>query len=126
MTDTEENPGTDPEAAQDRAAARREAKAARTAARMARQIAAFGTRHGGVQGQLAYLGRKGTRIVLVGDDGGWGDLVAPTDAVARAAAEQAGLRLHDSLDGELAAKVRTGAYEWKRMAGIQLGGGNAA
>jgi hypothetical protein len=122
MTDSEENPGTDPAAQQDRTAARRAAKAARTAARMARSIGSFGTRHGGVEGQLANLGQKGTRIALVGADGTWGDLVAPTRAVALAAAEQAGLTLHESFDAELAAKVRTGPYEWKRMAGIQLGG----
>ncbi|MEW2549826.1 hypothetical protein AB0910_29355 [Streptomyces sp. NPDC047002] len=87
---------------------------------------AFGARHGGAEGQLAYLGRRGTRIVLVGADGGWGDLVAPSDEVARSAAEQAGLALRESFEGELAAKVVTGPYEWRRMAGIQLGGRGAA
>ncbi|MCA1218742.1 hypothetical protein [Streptomyces sp. 8L] len=93
---------------------------------MAKQITAFGSRHGGAQGRLAHLGRLGTRIVLVGEDGRWGDLVAPSDAVARAAAEQAGLPVEDTFDGELAARVSTGPYEWKRMAGIQLGGRGAA
>ncbi|MCF3965342.1 hypothetical protein [Streptomyces fuscigenes] len=93
---------------------------------MAKQITAFGSRHGGAEGQLSHLGRRGTRIVLVGTDGTWGDLVAPGDAVARRAAEQAGLALQDSFDGELAARVTTGPYEWKRMAGIQLGGRGGA
>ncbi|MFB7275232.1 hypothetical protein [Streptomyces sp. NPDC056244] len=104
------------------AAARRATRAERRAARLAKQIGAFAKRHGGAEGRLAYLGQAGTRIVLVGEDGGWGDLVAPTYEVARGAAEKAGLTLHESFDGELAAKVRTGPYEWKRMAGIQLGG----
>ena len=30
--------------------------------------------------------------------------------------------VHESFDGEFAAKVTTGAYEWKRMAGMQIGG----
>lgn len=30
--------------------------------------------------------------------------------------------MHESFDGEFAAKVRTGPYEWTRMAGIQIGG----
>ncbi|WP_079125230.1 hypothetical protein [Streptomyces lushanensis] len=110
------------EGGESRAPDRRAARAERRAARLARQIAAFARRHGGAEGRLAHLGQAGTRIVLVGEDGGWGDLVAPTYAVARGAAEKAGLTLHESFDGELAAKVRTGPYEWKRMAGIQLGG----
>ncbi|MFE4175875.1 hypothetical protein ACFRR7_28170 [Streptomyces sp. NPDC056909] len=105
-----------------RAPDRQAARAERRAARLARSIASFAQRHGGAEGQLAYLGQAGTRIVLVGEDGGWGDLVAPTYDVARVAAEKAGLTLRESFDGDLAAKVRTGPYEWKRMAGIQLGG----
>ena len=34
--------------------------------------------------------RRGARIVLVGEDGGWGDLVAPTYAIAEQAVEKAG------------------------------------
>lgn len=105
-----------------RAPARREARAERRAARLAKQIGAFAERHGGAEGQLAYIGRAGTRIALVGEDGGWGDLIAPSHAIASSAAEKAGLTLHESFDGEFAAKVRTGPYEWKRMAGLQLGG----
>jgi hypothetical protein len=97
-------------------------RAERKAAKLAKQIGAFSKAHGGAEGQLAYLGQKGSRIVLVGEDGGWGDLVAPSHAIAQAAAEKAGITLHESFDGEFAAKVRTGPYEWTRMAGIQLGG----
>ncbi|MFD4373162.1 hypothetical protein [Streptomyces sp. NPDC058486] len=95
---------------------------ARKAAKLAKEIRAFGKDHGGVEGQLAHIGQAGTRIVLVGEDGGWGDLVAPTHAIAQQAAEQAELTLHDEFDGEFAAKVVTGPYEWTRMAGIQIGG----
>ncbi|MFD9379248.1 hypothetical protein ACFWBH_27570 [Streptomyces sp. NPDC059999] len=94
----------------------------RTAAKLARQIGAFAKQHGGAEGQLAHIGQAGTRIVLVGTDGGWGDLVAPTYGVAELAAEKAGLTLHEEFDGEFAARVRTGPYEWTRMAGIQMGG----
>lgn len=106
------------------AGARRDAaRAGRRAARLARQIGAFARHHGGsAEAQLAYLGERGTRIVLVAADGTWGDLVAPTHAIAQAAAERAGVTVHDTFDGDLAAKVRTGPYEWSRMAGIQLGG----
>ena len=94
---------------------------ARRVARLAREIRAFAAAHGGAQGQIAHLGRAGARIVLVGEDGWWGDLVAPCPALARQAAERAGLTLHDTFDGALAERVRTGPYEWSRMAGNQLG-----
>ncbi|MFH8292263.1 MULTISPECIES: hypothetical protein [unclassified Streptomyces] len=98
------------------------ARAERKAARLAKEIGAFAREHGGAEGQIAYLGQKGARIVLVGEDGGWGDLVAPTHAVALSAVEKSGITVHEDFDGDFAAKVRTGPYEWTRMAGIQLGG----
>ncbi|WP_069172179.1 hypothetical protein [Streptomyces griseus] len=101
---------------------RKAARAERRAAKLAREIGAFSKAHGGAEGQLAHLGQVGTRIVLVGEDGRWGDLVAPSYAVAESAARKAGLTLHETFDGEFAAKVRTGPYEWSRMAGIQVGG----
>ncbi|MET8825980.1 hypothetical protein ABZX40_12985 [Streptomyces sp. NPDC004610] len=103
--------------------ARAAARAERRAARLSRQIGAFAGKHGGAEGQIAYLGERGARIVLVGEDGTWGDLVAPTRAVAERAVAASGITVHESFDGEFAAKVRTGPYEWKRMAGIQVGNG---
>ena len=103
-----------------------DARTERRVARIARQIGAFATRHGGAaDGQIAYIGAIGARIVLVGADGAWGDLVAPSYEIAEHAAQRAGITVHEDLDGELAARMRTGRYEWKRMAGIQLGGGTA-
>lgn len=100
-----------------------DARAERRAHKLAKQIAAFARTHGGsAEGQIAYVGAIGTRIVLVGENGEWGDLVAPTYDIARRAVELAGITVHDEFGGEIAAKVRTGRYEWKRMAGIQLGG----
>ncbi|MEU2871539.1 hypothetical protein ABZ769_20345 [Streptomyces olivoreticuli] len=100
-----------------------DARAARRAARLARQITAFAKSHGGsAEGQLAHIGRGSTRIALVGANGEWGNLVAPSMPMAQKAVELAGITLHEGFDGEFAAKVRTGPYEWSRMAGIQLGG----
>ncbi|WP_264931728.1 hypothetical protein [Streptomyces sp. A012304] len=99
-----------------------DAKAERTAARLAQQISSFSNAHGGAESQIAYLGERGARIVLVGEDGGWGDLVAPSVEIARKAVEKAGVTVHETFDGEFAAKVKTGPYEWTRMAGIQVGG----
>ncbi|MFE0250414.1 hypothetical protein [Streptomyces sp. NPDC059010] len=91
-------------------------------AKLAKQINTFAKSHGGAEAQVAYIGQRGARIVLVGEDGGWGDLVAPSYEIAEQAVEKAGVTRHESFDGEFAAKVTTGEYEWKRMAGIQLGG----
>ncbi|KAF2780828.1 hypothetical protein ACFWQ6_31790 [Streptomyces coelicoflavus] len=90
--------------------------------RTAGRIEAFAKAHGGAEAQVAYLGERGARIVLVGADGAWGDLVARTPERARKAVEQSGITVHDDFDGEYAAKVATGRYEWSRMAGIQVGG----
>ncbi|OIJ89156.1 hypothetical protein [Streptomyces colonosanans] len=108
------------------AGAKQAAKAERRAARLAKEINAFAKAHGGAEGHVAYIGRRGARIVLVGGDGGWGDLVAPTYAVAEKAVQKAGITVHEAFEGEFAGKVKTGTYEWTRMAGIQLGGGRGA
>ncbi|MFC7216576.1 hypothetical protein ACFQLX_00085 [Streptomyces polyrhachis] len=92
----------------------------KTIKRLAKEITAFSGKHGGAEGQIAHLGTMGARIALVGGDDFWGLLVAPSVAVAQAAAEAAGLSLREDFDGELAARVETGPYEWRRMAGIQL------
>jgi hypothetical protein len=102
------------------------ADTSKRAAKLAKEITAFAQQHGGsAEGQIAYVGQAGARIVLVGADGGWGDLMAPSVETAQQATERAGITVHESFDGELAAKVKTGPYEWSRMAGIQLGGPGA-
>ncbi|MBB1253979.1 hypothetical protein [Streptomyces alkaliterrae] len=114
MADTKQAEGTE------RA---RNTRSERKAARLAKQITAFARSHGGsAEGQIAYLGQRGVRIVLVGANGEWGDLVAESHDIATAAVERAGITLHEEFDGEFAARVRTGPYEWSRMAGSQLGG----
>ncbi|MZD06952.1 hypothetical protein GTW43_17905 [Streptomyces sp. SID5785] len=100
----------------------RAAKDERRAAKLAKEIGAFAKAHGGAEGQLAYIGERGTRIALVGEDGGWGNLMADTYEVAQKAVEKAGITVQEDFDGDFAAKVETGPYEWKRMAGIQIGG----
>ncbi|MEV0635647.1 hypothetical protein AB0I77_11870 [Streptomyces sp. NPDC050619] len=97
-------------------------KTARRVTRLAHRISGFSKAHGGAEGQIAYLGQRGARIVLVGEDGAWGDLVAPSYEIAEKAVEKSGITVHEAFDGEFAAKVKTGPYEWSRMAGIQVGG----
>ncbi|MGW1377344.1 hypothetical protein ACWD6P_24175 [Streptomyces sp. NPDC002446] len=98
-------------------------RADKRTAKLARQIRAFADSHGGsAEGQLAHIGRGRTRIALVGANGEWGNLVADSFDSAKEAVAKAGVTLQDDFDGELAARVRTGPYEWSRMAGIQVGG----
>ncbi|MEU6170786.1 hypothetical protein ABZ832_02565 [Streptantibioticus parmotrematis] len=119
MAETSQSP-SQPEQADQPVA---DARAERHVARLAKRIGAFAGSHGGsAEGQIAYVGEVGTRILLVGSDGTWGDLVAPSYEIAERAVEASGIARQDSFDGEMAAKVRTGPYEWKRMAGIQVGG----
>ncbi|MEU0803919.1 hypothetical protein [Streptomyces sp. NPDC005970] len=119
-TQTEPEPEPEPEGRAGKAAS---AKAEKQVKRLAHQMTAFARDHGGsAEGQLAHIGRGTVRVALVGANGDWGTLVAPSHDTARRAAESAGITLHDDFAGELAAKVRTGPYEWTRMAGIQLGG----
>ncbi|MGW1951703.1 hypothetical protein ACWCPI_02915 [Streptomyces sp. NPDC001920] len=99
-----------------------DARAERRVAKLAKQIGSFAKSHGGAEAQVAYIGQRGARIVLVGEDGGWGDLVAPSYEIAEKAVAKAGVTAHEAFDGEFAAKVKTGPYEWSRMAGIQVGG----
>ncbi|MEZ0067027.1 hypothetical protein ABIA32_003040 [Streptacidiphilus sp. MAP12-20] len=92
------------------------------AARIAKNVKAFAAAHGGsADGVVEYVGGIATRIALVGADGAWGDQVAPTYAVAERAVELAGITRAESFEGELGLRVRTSAYEWRRMSGIQLG-----
>ncbi|MFH8470042.1 hypothetical protein [Streptomyces sp. NPDC017991] len=100
----------------------RDVKGERRVAKLVKQISSFAEAHGGAEGQIAYLGQKGARIVLVGEDGEWGDLMAPAYALAEEAVKQSGITVHEDFDGDFANKVRTGPYEWTRMAGIQVGG----
>ncbi|WP_354642722.1 hypothetical protein [Kitasatospora camelliae] len=98
-----------------------DARTERRAKRIAKHITSFAQQHGGsAEGVVEYVGRTATRIVMVGADGAWGDQVAPTYAIGQRAAELAGLKLHADFEGELGLKVKTSAYEWKRMAGIQI------
>ncbi|SEK94429.1 hypothetical protein [Streptacidiphilus jiangxiensis] len=91
------------------------------AQRIAKNVKAFAAEHGGTaDGVVEYVGKIATRIALVGADGQWGDQVAPSMAVAERAVELSGVTRHDSFEGELGLKVKTGEYEWKRMAGIQI------
>jgi folate-dependent phosphoribosylglycinamide formyltransferase PurN len=91
--------------------------------KLAKNIRKFATAHGGsADAVVEHIGRGTTRIVLVGADGAWGDQVAKGYDVALKAVETGGVTLHEEFPNDVAARVKTGRYEWTRMAGIQVGG----
>jgi hypothetical protein len=79
-------------------------------------IEAFAAAHGGAKAVIEYVGRRGARIVLVGDDGAWGDQVAPGTDVARQACETAGVPVENSWERELMAQIRPSHDLWRSMA----------
>src|SRR5687768_16462002 len=54
-------------------------------------VRSFAAGHGGATAVIEYVGRRGARIVLVGQDGAWGDQFAESTEVARAACAKAGV-----------------------------------
>ena len=87
----------------------------------------FGHRHPApgqslVSAVVEPIGQGRVRLVLVAPDRTLGDLVVNDEATARAAAALAGADVEDAFSRELGARIRTGPYEWVRMAGSQLGG----
>ena len=70
-----------------------------------------------VDAVVEHLGRYGAKVVLVGADGRFGELVVDEPARARLACELAGATVHDGFDRELSARMRQSEDEWSRMGG---------
>ena len=66
---------------------------------------------------INYLGRVGARIVVVAEDGAFGDAVASSVAAATEICSQAGIPVADGWNRELSAKIEPSAEDRKRMAG---------
>jgi hypothetical protein len=64
-------------------------------------IKSFAGEHGGAKAVIEYAGRKGARIVLVGEDGTWSEQFVEATDVARAACESAGVQLENEWEREL-------------------------
>jgi hypothetical protein len=78
-------------------------------------LKAFAAAHGGATAVVEYVGRRGARIVLAGEDGAWGDhLVESTDS-ARSACERAGIRLQNEWERELNEQMRPSNDLWRSM-----------
>ena len=87
----------------------------------ARQVAHlrdFVAAHGG-QGVavINYLGRVGARIVVVADDGAFGDAVASSVQVGAEICAQAGIPVADGWNRELSGRATPSPQDRQRMAG---------
>ena len=76
---------------------------------------------GGHTGQgvavINYLGRVGARIVVIADDGAFGDAVASSVEVATEICARAGIPVADGWNRELSAKIEPSRADRRRMAG---------
>ena len=80
-----------------------------------REFVAGHTGHG--VAVIAYLGRVGARIVVVADDGAFGDALASGVDTAAEICAQAGIPVADGWNRELSAKVAPSPQDRVRMAG---------
>lgn len=75
----------------------------------------FANSHGGAKAVIEYVGRRGARIVLVGNDGEWGDQFAESTAIAREACERAGIEVENGWERELVELMRPANDLWRSM-----------
>ena len=79
-------------------------------------IKLFAAGHGGAKAVIEYVGKRGARIVLVGEDGEWSDQFAEDTGVAREACTQAGIQVENEWERELLEQMRPSNDLWKSMA----------
>ena len=75
----------------------------------------FATVHGGARAVIEYVGRRGARIVLVGEDGEWVDYFAAGTDIARTACEEAGVDVDNEWERELIEQMRPSNDLWRSM-----------
>jgi hypothetical protein len=78
-------------------------------------LKSFASDHGGARAVIEYVGRRGARIVLVGEDGASLDHVAPSTDVARTACEKAGVKVENAWERELIEQMRPSNDLWRSM-----------
>ena len=79
-------------------------------------IRSFAAVHGGARAVIEYVGKRGARIVLVGQDGAWADQFAEGTDVARAACVTAGVTVENEWERELMDQMRPSNDLWRSMA----------
>jgi hypothetical protein len=66
---------------------------------------------------ISYLGRVGARIVVIAEDGAFGDAVASSVAAANEICAAAGIPVADGWNRELSGQIKPSAEDRRRMAG---------
>ncbi|AVT32118.1 MULTISPECIES: hypothetical protein [unclassified Plantactinospora] len=79
-------------------------------------IQSFAAGHGGAKAVIEYVGKRGARIVLVGEDGVWADQFADSTDVARLACAKAGVAVENEWERELMDQMRPSNDLWRSMA----------
>jgi len=79
-------------------------------------IKSFAGEHGGAKAVIEYVGKRGARIVLVGEDGEWSDQFAVGTDVARQACDAAGVKVENAWERELIEQMRPSHDLWRSMA----------
>jgi hypothetical protein len=78
-------------------------------------LRSFAGDHGGARAVIEYVGRRGARIVLVGEDGVWADQFAPATDIAREACVKAGVTVENEWERELMEHMRPSNDLWRSM-----------
>lgn len=78
-------------------------------------IRSFAADHGGAKAVIEYVGKRGARIVLVGQDGTWADQFADGTDVARQACATAGVEVENEWERELMEQMRPSNDLWRSM-----------
>jgi hypothetical protein len=78
-------------------------------------LKSFAAGHGGATAVIEYVGRRGARIVLVGQDGTWGDHFADSTETAREACAKAGVTIENAWERELVEQMRPSSDLWRSM-----------
>jgi len=86
-----------------------------TASGLVAGLKSFAAGHGGATAVIEYVGRRGARIVLVGQDGAWGDQFADSTDMARAACAKAGVNVENAWERELVEQMRPSNDLWRSM-----------
>jgi hypothetical protein len=78
-------------------------------------LRSFAAGHGGATAVIEYAGRRGARIILIGQDGTNGDHFAESTTHAREACESAGVALENEWERELVEQMRPSNDLWRSM-----------
>src|SRR3712207_1345007 len=78
-------------------------------------LRSFAGDHGGARAVIEYVGRRGCRILLVGEDGVWSDHFAPATDIAREACAKAGVVVENEWERELMENMRPSNDLWRSM-----------